>query len=503
MGQIKNAVILSFFNIGLTNIIGLILTPFIVFKLGSSEYGLYSLIGSLIAYLNLMDFGLNNSVVRFVSKYQAEKKTLEEQKFLGTTLFVYLLISVLLLVLGFCIYLNLKFIFKNSLTSDQLNDARVMFLILMFNIAVTLPGGTFGAICTAYRSFVFPKALQIVKYILRSITVLCVLQIGGRAIALVVIDTIFNIIFIFISLYYCVNKLKIKFDFRGSHKERVREIFSYSIWIFIIVIVQTFQWNAGQIIIGINNNTEMVAVFSIGIMLGSYLGAFAGVFNTLLLPKAATDVSANTSGFELTKSMIRIGRVNVFVSFVIITGFALLGKDFINLWLGVEFIDAWRVALIIMLVTIIPLSQSFGLSILEVKNKIKYRSIAVFINMTSAIFFSYYFSQYYGIFGVIVPIAIAMLLNTLVNNILFIIHFQFKLIKFYKETFVYQVLFTTLFILSAHLLKRTLQITDWFDFLFQGTFYTLIYILLYYLLLFREDEKSLIFNYKLSRKESV
>lgn len=490
MNQLKKAAILSYVNIGFTNIIGLVLTPFIIRTLGTSEYGLYSLIGSLVAYLTLMDLGLNNSIVRFVSKYRAEKNIEEEQKFLGTTMLVYGFISIVLLAIGIVMYFNLELVFDKSLSGPQLEEAKIMFLILLFNIVITLPGGTFAAICTAYQQFVFPKALQIFRYVLRTITVFAVLSLGGRAISLVVIDTVFSLFFILITLYYCVYKLDVKFKLDKGYKTKIREIFSYSMWIFIIAIVQTFQWNAGQVILGINLNTTIVAIFAVGLMLGGYLGAFAGVVNTLLLPKAAADLANNSNGEALTNTMIRVGRLNVFISLVIITGFILLGKEFIVLWVGSTYLQSWNIALVIMLATLVSLSQSYGMSVLEIKNKIKYRSISTLITMIIAVTLGFYFSKTYGIYGVLLPISIAMLVNTGVNNGLFVHHFEFQILKFYQKTFALQLLFTVIFIVISLFVKSFFTITSWGEFVVAGGIFTLLYIVMYYLVLFTMEEKA-------------
>ena len=491
MSQLKIAAVLSYVYIGSTSIIGLVLTPFIIQKLGTSEYGLYSLIGSFVAYLSLMDLGLNNSVVRFVSKYRAEKNYVEEKKFLGTTMLVYSFISIVLLAVGILMYFNLEQLFEKSLTSDELNKAKIMFLILLFNITITLPGGTFVGICTAYQQYAFPKIVQIIRYLLRSLTVCAILLIGGDAISLVVIDTVFNLLSILITMYFCVYKLNVKFIIEKAYKSKINEIFQYSIWIFIISLVQTFQWNVGQIILGINFNTTIVAVYSVGLMLGSYLGAFAGVLNTLLLPKAASDLANNNDAEALTNTMIRIGRINVFISFVIITGFVLVGKDFILLWLGPSYIKSWDIALLIMLASAVALSQSYGMSILEIKNKIKYRSISVFIFMVLAVAFGWYFSKEFGIYGVLIPITISMLLNTLINNVLFKFHFHFQLIKFYQKTFIFQLLFTLIFILLGLYIKSFVIIDNWISFSIAGTCIAIIYIFSFYFLLFNDVEKKI------------
>ena len=93
MSQLKKGAVLSYLNIVLTNVIGLVLTPFIIKSLGDAEYGLYTLIGSLVAYISILDFGLNNTIVRFVAKYKAQGDVKGEQNFLASSLLIYVMIS--------------------------------------------------------------------------------------------------------------------------------------------------------------------------------------------------------------------------------------------------------------------------------------------------------------------------------------------------------------------------------------------------------------------------
>ena len=77
VNQLKGGVALSYITIFLTNVIGLLITPFIIRSLGTAEYGLYTMIGALVGYMSVLDFGLNKTVVRFVAKYRAEKEKYE------------------------------------------------------------------------------------------------------------------------------------------------------------------------------------------------------------------------------------------------------------------------------------------------------------------------------------------------------------------------------------------------------------------------------------------
>src|SRR5690606_20228247 len=147
MSQIKKGALLTYLKIGVTNIVGLILTPYIIRTLGDSEYGLYILVGSIIAYLGLMNLGINNATVRYVAKYKALKDKESEGIFLSTTMWLYLIISILIIFIGIGIYFNLDSIFAKSLSPNEISKVKIMFVILVFNMAVALPGGTYFAIC--------------------------------------------------------------------------------------------------------------------------------------------------------------------------------------------------------------------------------------------------------------------------------------------------------------------------------------------------------------------
>src|SRR5690625_6333705 len=77
--QLKAGIYLSYISLFITNISNLILTPFIIRGLGDSEYGLYMLIGAFVGYIAVLDFGLGNATVRFVSKYRAENDKIKEE----------------------------------------------------------------------------------------------------------------------------------------------------------------------------------------------------------------------------------------------------------------------------------------------------------------------------------------------------------------------------------------------------------------------------------------
>ena len=81
--SIKSWSSLNYVSIMLNMVVGLVYTPYMLRMLGQSEYGLYSLAASIIAYLTVLDLGFGNAIVRYTAKFEAEGKKREQQEMFG------------------------------------------------------------------------------------------------------------------------------------------------------------------------------------------------------------------------------------------------------------------------------------------------------------------------------------------------------------------------------------------------------------------------------------
>src|SRR5699024_4421893 len=103
----------------------------------------YMLIGAFVGYIAMLDFGLGNATVRFVSKYRAENDKNGQENFLASTFIMYAFISFIVIMIGILLYFNLDLIFGESLTKEEIETAKIMFVILVINLALTLPINSF------------------------------------------------------------------------------------------------------------------------------------------------------------------------------------------------------------------------------------------------------------------------------------------------------------------------------------------------------------------------
>ncbi|WP_028892755.1 oligosaccharide flippase family protein [Tenacibaculum sp. 47A_GOM-205m] len=490
MSQLKKGAILSYVTIVLTNIVGLVLTPFIIEKLGDAEYGLYTLIGAFVGYISVLDFGLNNTIVRFVAKYRAEKDKRAEENFLGTTMLIYGIISLVVLFFGVLLYFNLDSIFSSSLTNTELEKAKVMFVILIFNLAITLPGGAFAAICSGYEHFVFPRAVNIGRYIFRSLMVVGLLMYGGDAVGLVILDTIMNILVISLNSFYVFKKLKVKFKFFQTELVLVKEIFSYSIWIFVFAVVQMFQWRSGQVILGVVTDTTTVAIYAIGIMLGTYYGAFASAINSVVLPKATKMVVNSETGESITNMMVKIGKPILLVLGLVLINFSLFGKKFIYLWVGDTYKEAWFIAVMIMLLMTVPLTQGFGNSILEADNKIRGKALLNLITMALGVLVGYFLAKDIGMNGMLYGILLGLFVNMIITNIYYVHFFNFKVIYFFKKLYAKFVFILLISLILGLMLNYVFKDITWMYFFVKVTLLSITYVYIVYLVFLNVEERK-------------
>src|ERR1700747_1478660 len=98
----------SWFSLGVSILVGVFLSPFILHRLGDTAFGVWVLIFSVTGYYGLFDLGIRSSVVRYVSKFAATNEDEELAKVVNTSLFSYSCIGLASLLVTFllCFYVN-------------------------------------------------------------------------------------------------------------------------------------------------------------------------------------------------------------------------------------------------------------------------------------------------------------------------------------------------------------------------------------------------------------
>ena len=210
----KIGVILSYLAIFLSIGISLLFTPFMLRKLGQAEYGLLSLVNSIVAYLTILDFGFSNAIVRYTAKHRAQGDKEGEHSLYGMFLLLYLVIGIVSFVVGLYVLYNMGSLFGNSLSPKELEIAKVLFLIAIIDISVAFPLSLYSSIIIAYEKFTFSRLMQLARICITPLFTLGILIVGYKAIGMMVVTITVSILVDVANYVYCRRTLKIKLSFQ-------------------------------------------------------------------------------------------------------------------------------------------------------------------------------------------------------------------------------------------------------------------------------------------------
>lgn len=375
VNQLKAGALLSYTAIFINIIITLFYTPVMLRLLGQSEYGLYALIGSVVGYLSVLDLGLGNAIVRYTARNRVLADKEEESNLNGMFLVLYSFIGILTIIIGAILYSSIDHMFSATLSAPDILKAKTMMIMLIFNLAISFPLGIFGSIMQAYERFVMIRIVSISRSLITPCVILPLLFLGYGSISMVMVNTLLNIVSLLLNLFYCFKVLKISICFKKFDLKLFREIAGYSAFIFLNIVVDKVLWSSDQFILGVVSGTLSVAVFAVAMQLNNMYMMFSTSVSGVLLPRITVMVANNACRNELTQMMIKVGRVQYVVLAYILSVFVLFGKAFINLWAGLNYSQAYYIALLVMIPLTIPLIQNVGISILQAQNRNAFRSI--------------------------------------------------------------------------------------------------------------------------------
>lgn len=491
--EIKIGAILSYVIIVVNMLIGVLYTPILTAKLGQTEYGLYSLVTSVISYLTILDFGFGNAIIIYTTRYRNKNEKDKEQKLHGMFFLIYTIIGIIAGFIGTILWLNVDRLFGNSMSVDELNKAKVLMGILTFNLAITFPLSIFSSIITSYEKFVYSKVLNLARIILNPIIMLVLLNFGIKSIGLVILVTVLNITTLILNFIYCKTKLKIKLKFGKIDFKLLREIMAYSVWIFLNSIMDKINWSLDQFVLGIYSGSVAVAVYSVASQLNQMYVNFSTAISGVLLPRVTRMENNNASNQEFTDIFIKTGRIQYIVMALIISGFILYGKEFVNImWVGPEYSESYIIACILMIPSTIPLIQNVGLNILQAKNKYKFRVIVLIVFAIVNVCISIFLTKIYGGIGAALGTAISTILGQVIfMNIFYQKKIGINIIEFWKNilNMSIPIIFVIIF---AIILKIFVPISSEIILVAQILLYALIYCLIIYKFSINEYEKQLI-----------
>ena len=161
--QKKGGVILSYVQMVSNVLVKFIYTPFLLRALGQNEYGLFSLVMSIVGYLAVLELGFGSTVTRYTVKYNSENDKDSLYKLYGTLSVMYILMGVTALVICCVLSYFTPELFSATMTDEETSKLQLMVFLCGINLLFTFPLQISASVLVAYERFIFKNGLNLIR----------------------------------------------------------------------------------------------------------------------------------------------------------------------------------------------------------------------------------------------------------------------------------------------------------------------------------------------------
>ena len=492
--QIKAGMVLSYLNIGLGNLISVFYLPIMLSLLGQSEYGLYKLATSITTYLSLLIFGIGGSITRYVLKANLEGGHEAEERIFGLFNVIFSVISVLAIVVGLIITLNIDVLYAESLSADELVTMRILLGIMVLNTAVTISSTPYTTVVSTHERFIFVQLMTVLTTTMVPVCNVIMLLFGFRSIGMAISTLALTVIVRIAYLIYVKRSLNLKPRYKNMPVHMIKEILVFSFWIFVANLTTQLFGTTDTVIIGATPALAAIGVtiYSVGHQFSTILISLSHVIPNLFMPRANKMVLSGKNEKELTDFTIQVGRVQAYFVALFCFGFVAFGRQFLQIYVGSGYDEAYWVAVIIMIPNCIQLVQSVFISIMQAKNMHSFRAKTyTFIALANAVA-TVFLVRVFGVIGAAIPTALCYLIgNGFLMNWFYRKKMKMEVPRFWKQII-------PVFVPSILLSAVTLIVSIWVDFssllmfIIGVVVFTALYCLICWKIVMNKEEKGLI-----------
>lgn len=490
--ELKIGSILSITSIILGSLVQIFYTPMYMKYLGTTDYGINSLVQSIMGYIGMLNLGLGSAIVRYTVRYRAEGKIEEEKSLNGMFLIIFTSIMLVSILIGAYIYYILPELFAEKFTLEELIKTRKVFAITMIGTAVSFPVSVFSTNITSREKFLYQKSLNLLKLLITPIIGAILMVNGFKLIAIVSLTIILTLITNIFDVVYAF-KIGMRLKFNNFDFKILKDISQYSFYIFLNIIIDRIYWGTDRIIIGKYIGPLAVGIYSIASVFNQIYMNLSTAISGVLFPRINKMVIERKYK-ELSDMFINVGRIQYILLGLISSGFIIFGNEFIYLWLGKGYEEVYKIALWIMIPLTIPLIQNTGIAIVQARNQHQFRSIVYFFIALLNIVMSILLVKKYGAIGCAVATGFSFIIgNIIIINIYYWKRADIDIPLFWKNIIKMSIPIIITIVVGCGL---NYFISEYriVTFILKGIVYVGVYVVLMWLLGMNKEEKKEILN---------
>ena len=342
-------------------VVGFLLSPFILHRLGDDAFSLWVLVFAVTGYFGLLDFGIRSSIVKYTAKFLAADDTDQLSRYLSTSLGFYCVIAVVILPVTAAGFFYLPVLFKVS--DSVLFSARILFLLAGTSVALTFPLSVFAGALEGAQKFSWLQLSQIGVVVVRALLIVGALVRGGGLLTIGVITVAMNLLSYLIFTGMALRTLPIRLSPRLIDAKTFRKMAAYGVFAFAILAAEKLRFQSDPMVIGAILSSSAITSFSIAARLVEYASYTVRSMSQIFTPMSSQFHAVGDLG-RLRRTFVAGNRASALIIFPICIAFVILGKSIIEAWVGSKYIPSYSILVLLIIPRALYLAQSTSIRIL-------------------------------------------------------------------------------------------------------------------------------------------
>jgi len=325
-----------------------VLAPLTVRALGDLYYGVWTLLMQLTGYLWLFDFGVRESVVKYVAQYHANDEHDRVNATVSTAVSIYSLVSVATLAISVVLAIALPYAF--NIPAEAWTTARLTALLVGATVAQHFVFNVFVGVIAGLQKFYLLARLGMIVTVIRSVVAYALLTAGYGIVALALLQFAFTLVQNLI-IYRVARSLLPYLSLRPAwpQREETVKLLNYGKYVLISNVGDKIVFATDSIIVGMFLPISALTYYAIGGSLIEQFRSFVMSMASVVNPLSST-LEARKEAGSLALVVMTGARAAMVLGLPICIGFFLLGKQFIGLWMGAAYAEPAGQILIVLAV---------------------------------------------------------------------------------------------------------------------------------------------------------
>ena len=318
--------------------IGLVVLPYNVRHLGSSDYGLWMLVASVTTYFSVLELGYGGAVVKYVAEFRAKKDARSLNEVLSTMFFVFSGIGVLVYACAIGVSFLLPHIF--NLEPGQARTGQLVLLIIAVNVATHFVFSVYGGVINGFEKYYINNIVGTTFNVLVALVNVLVLWLGYGLVELVMATTATRLIPYFIYRYNA-HRVFPELHIRWAYfsRARLRDLTGFSAYLAVIDWSYKLTFMTDTLILGVFMSTAVVGVYAVAQRLADALLRLTNQLHNFLFPAIVhRAVEGSLDGQRAL--LIKVTRFQLAIGVALCGSVAAVADVLIRAWVGPDFTAA-------------------------------------------------------------------------------------------------------------------------------------------------------------------